>query len=144
MATATKEAPTKKEVAKTKTNEETTAIALNGATISRAEAVEALNAMTEGDLDSGYLEFEVGQVVRVLFTGWKKIPGLGDKQGSEVDAAQFLVSNGKEQINADAVVISYFQKQAIGCARQITCTGEKTTGRGTYKTFKFHELNMKK
>lgn len=142
MATATKEAPAK---APAKTNgTESTAVAFNGNAISREEAIKALNAMEKGEADSGYLEFEPGEERKVIFLRWKEIPALGAKANEKVNAAQFLVENGKEQINADAVIVSYFEKQSAGVARLIVCTGKKTTGNGTYKTFKFFELNMKK
>lgn len=143
MATATKEAP-KKEVAKANETQTTNAISLGGAVISREEAIKALQSMEKGEADSGYLEFEPGEEKRVVFLGWKEIPGLGAKANEKVNAASFLVENGKEQINADAVVVSYFEKQAPGVARLIQCTGQRTTGNGTYKTFKFYELNLKK
>lgn len=142
MTTLAKESPKTKEASKVETS--TQAVAVNGNAISREEAINALNAATEGELDSGYLEFEPGVVKRVAFLGWKNIPGMGEQTGQDVPAAMFLVNNGKEQINADAVIVSYFKLQTIGCIRQITCTGVKTSSKGDYKTFKFHELNVKK
>lgn len=140
----TKTKPQPQEVAKANSAQINAAVALNGKTISREDALKALSEMEEGELDSGYLEFEPGETRRVIFLGWKDIPGLGSKKGMDVPAALFLVDNGKEQINADSVIISYFEKQMIGVARQIVCTGKKDTPNGTYKTFKIYELTIKK
>lgn len=143
MATEAKTAP-KKEVAKTNGTETTSSVALNGNAISREDAIKALQTMEKGEADSGYLDFEPGEERRVIYLGVKEIPGLGAKANEKVNAINFLVESGKEQINADAVIVSYFEKQIAGCARLIQCTGQKTTGNGTYKTFKFYELNLKK
>lgn len=124
------------------TNEKTTAELTANPT--REQQLEMLNSMEKGRADSGYLDFEPGEERKVVFLGWKNIPGMGTNVGKEVPAVVFLVDDGKEQINADAVVISYFKKQTIGVARLVTCTGKKTTSNGTYKTFDFFELNVKK
>lgn len=142
MATLSKEAPKTKEVSKQETVAQN--VSVNGKILTRQEAIDGLKAAEVGDLDSGYLEFEPGEEKRVYFLGWKNIPGMGDQKGTDVPAAMFLVDNGKEQINADAVIVSYFKLQTIGCMRKITCTGVKTSTKGDYKTFKFHELNVKK
>lgn len=144
MATTKEKPQTKEVVNQNGAQAPTMQVSIGGQTISRSEAVEMLKSMTKGEKDSGYLEFEPGIEKRVVFLGWKNIPGLGDQKGKEVPAAMFLVDNGKEQINADAVVVSYFQRQAVGVARQITCTGLKQSANGEYKQFEFHELNMKK
>lgn len=148
MATAVKEKPapaTTNEVAKQgpKSNTETNVV-LAGKEVSREEASKILAEMEKGELDSGYLNFEPGQSKRVLFIGWKDIPGLGEKKDEKVKAALFVTDSGKEQINADAVIISYFEKQPMGVARQITCKGKNNSAKGEYKTFDFHELNLKK
>lgn len=135
MATKEKDAPTKTNgVART----ETAVMDVN--TISREEAAKRLNSLKVGELDSGYLTFKAGDKHRVVFLGWKEINGIGE--GSEkVNSVKLLTDSGKELINADAVIRSYFERQQIGCARQITCKGENTTRNGTYKTFDFHVLN---
>lgn len=140
----TKTKPKSPEVTNGSPAQTESSVALNGKTISKEEAIKSLGEMEEGELDSGYLEFEPGEVRRVIFLGWKPIPGMGNKKGEEVPAALFLVDSGKEQINADAVIVSYFEKQMLGVARQISCTGKRETKNGTYKTFKIHELNIKK
>lgn len=141
MAKTIKEnvAPEKEVATQQKTNE---VVPFGETIVSKKEAAEKLKSMKVGDLDSGYAEFQPGEVKRVLFVGWKDIPKIGTKTGETVPAVVLLFDNGKEQINADAAMVSYFNKQTVGCARQISCTGEKTTPNGSYKTFKFHELNM--
>lgn len=140
MATTTKEKekPTTKEVATTET---TNGVSVNGKVLSHADAVKALAEMKTGELDSGYLTFKPGDKKRVIFMGWKKITGIGEQAGSDVEAAVFVTDSGKEQINADAVIRSYFQRQQVGVAREIVCKGENTTKNGTYKTFDIFELN---
>lgn len=142
MATKEKEAPVK-EVAKNGTTSTESNVVLAGKSVSREEASKLLGEMEKGELDSGYLTFEPGTVKRVLFIGWKDIPGLGEKKDEKVKAALFVTDSGKEQINADSVVVSYFERQPLGVARQITCKGTNKSAKGEYKTFDFHELNVK-
>ena len=144
MATATKEPP-KKEVAKTNGSGTANELVLAGKQVSIEDAAKALLEAEVGDKDSSYLELEPGEETRVVFLGWEKIPGMGDKPGTEVPAASFVTKGGKRQINADAVVVSYFQKQQTGIARRIVCTGTVKSKNGfDYKTFDFYELNLKK
>jgi hypothetical protein len=105
----------------------------------REQQIAALNSMQKGKEDSGYLSFEPGEEVAVVFLGWKEIKGLGANDGKTVPAVVLLTPDG-EKINADSVIVSYFQKQNEGVGRIITCTGSKTTGNGTYKTFKFYDV----
>lgn len=139
MATSKeKEAPAKSNgVTKT----ETTEVSTNLNTISREEALAKLAAMKVGELDSGYLNFKPGDEKRVVFMGTKEIPGIGESKDEKVKAMVFLTDSGKEQINADAVIRSYFERQTVGCARLIRCKGENTTKNGSYKTFDIFELN---
>jgi len=124
----------------------TSDLSLGGKQVSREEAAKMLMEMTVGEKDSGYLEFEPGEEKRVVFLGFSQINGMGDKKGTMVPAARFVTESGKEQINADAAVVSYFEKQSAGVARLVRCVGttnSKTTG-FEYKKFDFFELNVKK
>lgn len=117
-------------------------VMVQGELVSHEQAMEALNNATVGELDSGYLSFKPGDKKRVIFVGWKEIPSLGEDKTQMTKACVFKTDTGKEQINADAVVLSYFKRQQVGVARQITCKGEAQTSKGKYKTFEFHELNL--
>lgn len=112
------------------------------ATITNEEAAEMLRGSKRGDQDSGYLNFNPGDKVRVLFKGWKQIPSLDKtKPGEMTSAAVFVTDKGKEQINADTAIRSYFEKQTPGqCKREIECKGETQGPKGKYKTFDFFEL----
>lgn len=143
MATQTKEKP-KAEVAKTPAEQQQSLTISK--TISKEEAAKMLNDAEAGEVDSGYLQFESGEPRRVVFMGWKNIPGMGENKGKEVPAVVFVTDSGKEQINADAVIVSYFQKQQEGHGFEIVCTGMKTSPKGDYKNFEFRPLkaNLKK
>jgi len=113
--------------------------------ISIEDAAKALQDAEVGEKDSAYLEMEPGEEKRVVFLGWEEIPGMGDKVGTMVPAASFVTDGGKKQINADAVVVSYFQKQKAGVARRVVCTGIVRSKNGfDYKIFDFYELKAKK
>lgn len=129
----------------TETKEETTnAVAVNGAQVSVADAAAILNDAEVGAKDSNYLEMEPGEERRVVFLGWEEIDGMGDRAGQKVPAASFVTNEGKKQINADAVIVSYFQKQSQGCARRIVCTGVARSKNGfDYKKFDFYEIKLK-
>lgn len=142
------ETVTKKPDAKAPQNgvekKEETAIIVGGKTISIEEAAAMLDEMEVGEKDSNYLEMEVGEERKVLFLGWEKIPGLGEKIGTMVPAAKFVTNGKKVQINADVVIVSYFEKQAVGITRRIVCTKMVTSKTGNeYKQFDFFELNPK-
>lgn len=112
-------------------------------TVNHAQVGEMLNKSTRGDKDSGYLTFEPGQKTRVLFIGWKPIPTKDTTQpaGTMVNAAVFVTGEGKELINADTAIRSYFEKQTPGqCKREIECKGKTKGPKGEYKTFEFFEL----
>lgn len=145
MAETKEKATAKTAVAKT----QTTALSVN-AGISNEEAAKILQEAEVGELDSSYLALEAGESRKVIYMGIEPIDGMGDKAGQKVDAIKLKVlsSDGvtmREQINADAVVVSYFTKQQVGIARQITCTGEQKSKSGfMYKTFDFNIINAKK
>lgn len=115
-------------------------------TITNEQAAEMLRSADRGEQDSGYLNFEPGKAVRVVYKGTKNIPSLDKTQpaGTMVAAIVFVTDSGKEQINADAAIRSYFEKQQIGVAREIVCKGMTKGPKGDYKTFDFFELNLKK
>lgn len=141
----TKEKP-KAETANGVATKTSTGIVVGGKTLTREEAAKLLQEMTTGEKDSGYLEFEPGEEKRVVFLGWEKINGMGAQVGTMVPAVKFLTDSGKEQINADTAVVSYFEKQTEGITRLVRCTGlavSKTSG-FEYKKFDFFELNPKK
>lgn len=140
-------------MAKKEQNGSTTAIAeqpateLNVATqnvVSNDEAARALQNATRGEKDSGYLNFEPGKPVRVVYKGTKDIKSLDTTQpeGTMTKAIVFVTDSGKEQISADVAIRSYFERQPIGCAREIVCKGMTKGPKGEYKTFDFFELNM--
>lgn len=138
--TAVKDQPKTNGVATT----QTTNVAIAEKTVSREDARKMLMDAEVGELDSGYLNFQPGDKKRVCFIGRKEIPGLdSNNPDKKTNAVVFLTDSGKEQINADAVIISYFDRQPIGCIRQITCKGEQRSDKGSYKTFEFHELKLK-
>lgn len=141
--TKTKEAPKAQNGVATK--DTNTGVIVGGKTLSIDEAAAMLDNMEVGEKDSSYLEFEPGEEKRVVFLGWEQIPGLGERVGQMVNAASFVTNGKKKQINADAVIVSYFEKQAIGVARRIVCTHMKKSKNGfEYKQFEFFELNPKK
>lgn len=147
MTTKEKEAPSKENgVKKTETN--LNAVAAPAKTVSNEEAAAMLQGATRGDLDTGYLTFEKpGDKARVIFVGWKPIPALEKEKkaaGEMTQAVVFKTEKGKEQINADVAVRSYFEKQELGTAREITFKGMTKGPNGDYKTFEFHELIFKK
>lgn len=114
-------------------------------TITNEQAAKVLQSAEVGEQDSGYLNFNPGDKKRVVFKGTKQIPSLDkSKPGETVSAMIFVTDTGKEQINADAAIRSYFEKQPIGVAREIVCTGLTKGPKGDYKTFQFFELNFKK
>lgn len=115
-------------------------------TITNEQAAEMLRNADRGEQDSGYLNFKPGVAVRVVYKGTKNIPSLDKTQpeGTMVPAIVFVTDTGKEQINADAAIRSYFEKQQIGVAREIVCKGITKGPKGEYKTFDFFELNLKK
>lgn len=115
-------------------------------TITNEQAAEMLRSADRGEQDSGYLNFKPGVAVRVVYKGTKNIPSLDKTQpeGTMVPAIVFVTDTGKEQINADAAIRSYFEKQQIGVAREIVCKGMTKGPKGEYKTFDFFELNLKK
>lgn len=127
----------------TTTIAETNEITVSGKSVTREQAAEMLSSAERGEQDSGYLNFKPGDKKRVVFMGWKKIPSLQDP-AQTVEAAVFVTDSGKEQINADSAIRSYFEKQQIGVAREIECKGVNKSAKGEYKTFEFFELNMKK
>lgn len=116
-----------------------TSLSTNQATISNEEAAKMLKDATRGEQDSGYLNFNPGDKKRVFFKGWKKIPSL-TTQGELTDSVIFITDTGKEQINADVAIRSYFEKQTIGVTREIECKGLTKGPKGDYKTFDFFEL----
>lgn len=115
-------------------------------TITNEQAAKMLQSAEVGEQDSGYLNLNPGDKKRVVFKGTKQIPSLDKSQpeGTTVSAMIFVTDTGKEQINADAAIRSYFEKQPIGVAREIVCTGLTKGPKGDYKTFQFFELNFKK
>lgn len=140
----TKKAPAKGESANGQ-DKSNLPIVVGGKTVSIEEAAAALKAMDTGEKDSSYLEMEPGEERRVVFLGWDEINGMGDNAGKMVPAVSLVTDSGKKQINADAVIVSYFEKQSVGVARKIVCTGiKKSKGGFEYKTFDFYELNSKK
>jgi hypothetical protein len=110
--------------------------------VSNEQAAEMLKNAKRGEQDSGYLNFKPGQIVRVVFKGWKPIPSLDKSQpeGATVNAAIFTTDSGREQINADSAIRSYFEKLPIGCRKEIECKGMTKGPKGDYKTFDFFEL----
>lgn len=112
-------------------------------TVNAEQIGESLRKSTRGAKDSGYLTFEPGQKTRVLFIGWKPIPSKDTTQpaGTMVNAAVFITDEGRELINADTAIRSYFEKQTPGqCKREIECKGKTKGPKGEYKTFEFFEL----
>lgn len=121
----------------------TAEVSTEKATVNHEQVGEMLNKSTRGNKDSGYLTFEPGQKTRVLFIGWKPIPTKDTTQpeGTMVQAAVFITGEGKEMINADTAIRSYFEKQTPGqCKREIECKGKTKGPKGEYKTFEFFEL----
>lgn len=113
-------------------------------TITNEQAAEMLRGAERGEKDSGYLTFEIGKPVRVVFKGWKPIPSKDTTQpaGTMVQAAVFVTDDEREVINADTAIRSYFEKQTIGIAREIVCKGKTKGPKGDYKTFEFFELKF--
>lgn len=144
--TKAKEAP-KKETAVAPTNGQ--GLSINGVVMTSEQVAEALQSAEVGDKDSNYLDIEPGEERRAIYLGIEPIDGMGDKVGTKVPACKFavLTDEGKtrEQINADAVIVSYFEKQQPGIARRIVCTGIQRSKSGfDYKKFEFYPLKFKK
>lgn len=114
------------------------------ATVSNEQVGEMLASAKLGDKDSGYLTFEPGVKHRLALKGWKPIPSKDTTQpaGTMVQAAVFITAEGKELINADSAIRSYFEKQPLGCAREVVCKGKNKGPKGEYKVFEFFELEM--
>lgn len=145
--TAEAKAPTKEVAATTETP--TTNVAVNGKTISHEDAAKALANAERGEQDSGYLPFTTpGEKKRVIFLGLREINSLDPKkkaQGEKINAVVFSCE-GKEKINADVAIRSYFEKfkgEEGKIAREIVFKGMTTGPNGDYKTFEFYELNVK-
>lgn len=117
-----------------------TGISVNLKSLSKEEAAKALSEMKQGEEISGYLNFSPGETKKVVFLGWGEIQAISRPKGEMTKCVKLLTDSGNEQINADAVIISTFEKMQEGAAVQITCTGEKNGEKGTYKSFKFHNL----
>lgn len=141
-------------MAKKETNNETAVaekttstqeVSTNQTTITNEQAGEMLRNAETGKKDSGYLTFEPGVKHRVVYKGTKKIPSKDTTQpaGTMVDAIVFVNQDGNELINADSAIRSYFEKQQLGCAREIICKGKTKGPKGEYKIFDFFELNIK-
>lgn len=124
----------------------TSEVATNAGTVSNEQVGEMLANAKLGDKDSGYLTFEPGVKHRLALKGWKPIPSKDTTQpaGTMVQAAIFITSEGKELINADSAIRSYFEKQPLGCAREVVCKGKNKGPKGEYKVFEFFELDMEK
>lgn len=118
----------------------------NAVPVSNEQIGEMLSGASRGDKDSGYLTFEPGVAHRVALKGWKPIPSKDTTQpvGTMVQAAVFITSEGKELINADSAIRSYFEKQPLGCSREVICKGKNKGPKGEYKVFEFFELDMTK
>lgn len=147
MAEKTKEAPVKKEQSVASTNGQ--GIDVNGVTMTSEQVAKALKGAEVGDKDSNYLDIEPGEERRAIYLGIEPIDGMGEKVGTKVPACKFVVltDEGKtrQQINADAVIVSYFEKQEPGIARRIVCTGIQRSKSGfDYKKFEFYPLKFKK
>lgn len=138
---ATKEAPKTNGVQKT--DESSTTVAVSGKTVSHEDAAKMLAGAEKGEQDSGYLAFTTpGEKKRVLYLGLREINSLDPKKkalGEKINAVVFSC-DGKEKINADVAIRSYFEKQEIGCAREIVFKGQTDGPNGQYKTFEYFEL----
>ena len=100
------------------------------------------------ELVSEYYKFQVGEVVRAIVLGVKKMPKINGKEGETVNAIKMLTSEGQWIITADVVLVSTLLDAAISFDEhktkamvEIKCTGESAGSvAGTYKTFSVKTL----
>lgn len=122
------------------------------------EMAEKMDVSSE-ELVTNYYDFAVGEEVRILPLGAKRIAKLNpsaedfankrdDEDQPMVDAIRFLnVGDGEFYISAAAVIVSSLKEPAIankdGNSKKffnVTCLGEKSSSKGKYQTFSIKPL----
>jgi hypothetical protein len=106
------------------------------------EMAEKMEVSTE-ELVTNYYDFTVGEEIRILPLGAKRIAKL-----NMVDAIRFLnINDGEFYISAAAVIVSSLKEAAIankeGNSKKfynVTCIGEKSSSKGKYQTFSIKPL----
>ena len=120
-----------------------------------AQAME----VSDEELITNYYDFTIGEEVRILPLGVKRMAKLNptqddwankreDEDMPKIDAIKFLNTEDAEMyISAAAVIVSTLKEAAEENSKQghkkfflVTCIGEKKTGKGTYQTFSIKTL----
>lgn len=139
---------------------ETTKVSTNKSMDIKAicEMAEKMEVSSE-ELVTNYYDFTVGEEIRILPLGSKRILKLNptkedfdnkrdDEDQPMVDAIRFLnISDGEFYISAAAVIVSSLKDSAIANANgnakvfyNLTCIGEKSSSKGKYQTFSIKPL----
>jgi len=105
-----------------------------------SEFFDKLESIQEEEMtatDAEYLEFQEGEVMNLIFTGFV----AGKFDNTEKEMACFTGRNGWQYVNANAVIVNAMKKLVEPCPVRITCTGETKNSNGNkYKTFKIFTL----
>lgn len=98
------------------------------------------------EVSAEYKKWEIGEVIRAVVTGRTTIM---NRRNEPQDAIKLFTEDQESVISADVALVSHLRKFALDIEAnkpascfEISCTGEKTTPNGTYKTFKVHKLNV--
>ncbi len=130
----------KEETAVAKTNEEE---------MDTASMVAGLKGKEKGmEVTGEYFNFEVSKEYRMIVVGSTTMSGMGDQADQTVKAIRFLTEDEQFVVSAAAVVVSTLGPQADKVSAgeaptfgvHIECTGEKSSSKGKYQTFKIFEL----